>query len=613
MTTGEGRLILEGSRKVIAFGKFEHTGGTIVNGVTLQFGNGTSAEDPGPGTLGNVVLNNNATLAFVPGYQQDYTLASAHISGEGNLRIAPNAGQKVTLNGSSTLAHTGTTEVVTGALEIGGSVSLASTSALTLNPGTILIDSTGTSGQNLQRLVVYGGPGGVTYEGSFHADALDFHIPSTANPGDTMFTVNGTADITGSTLKVVQDGGSSALGMGDTVNLIQATSLVGAPANASSLDYGLTTGTQGALIAYAFDNEWDSSTGILRARVAGARIREESKSLLEGHLSGTAALVRSGDFVASQGIAAARAQLARSYGDNDEGNDDGDSMPALGKGLGGSGLQPFYAHGGGRVRYNSGSHVDTQGYNFMAGAVAGYRAPKGEVIAGLFFEYGKARYDAYNAFAAASEVTGDGDTHHRGGGLFGRIDLTNGLYVEGSVRRGTVDTTFQSDYLHDHFGTRAAYTAKSVYTGAHLGVGKLWPLPAVSEKLSLDTYAQALWTRQDADTVVLTTGERLSFDRVSSQRLKAGARLNYELFERSTVYAGFAYDHESDGEVRARLKEYGGAELPSPKMTGGTSMIEVGVLMTPKTRSPLAVDFGIQGHAGKREGITGSLKLNYYF
>jgi hypothetical protein len=502
------------------------------------------------------------------------------------------------------LTYAGTTEVATGTLEISGYASLAKTSKLILNTGTTFKDSTSGKNQDLKRLVVNGASTYSVNSGGFTTSALDFYIPDTMDAGSTLLTVDGTANIDGSEINVAVAGNSSPLKMGDAVTLISATSVTGTPKNTTSQGYGDTSGIQGALFSYVFGLESDATT--LSARVIGARAREESKSLSEGHLSGAAALVRSGDFLATQGITAARSQLARNYG----ADDDGKEIPE--NGLWGSGLQPFFAHAMGSLRHNTGSHVDTQGYNFLFGLVGGRRAAAGEVMAGAFFEYGKGEYDTYNAFTAG-EVTGDGNTHHRGAGNFGRIGMDSGLYLEASLRRGKIDTKYQSNDLADKFGTRAAYTSKTAYTGAHLGLGKLWTL-GTSEKLSLDTYGQALWTRQDADTVEISTGVRVSFDRVSSERLKAGARLRYDFSKQSAVYVGASYDHEFAGKAKAKLAEYDGGEFPVPKMTGGTGVVELGFLLTPtRAQSPLSVDFGIQGYTGKREGVTGSLRLNYYF
>jgi hypothetical protein len=43
-------------------------------------------------------------------------------------------------------------------------------------------------------------------------------------------------------------------------------------------------------------------------------------------------------------------------------------------------------------------------------------------------------------------------------------------------------------------------------------------------------------------------------------------------------------------------------------------MAEVGVTLNPSTtRQAWALDLGVQGYAGKREGVTGSLKARYNF
>jgi autotransporter-associated beta strand protein len=606
--TGSGEFVQESGNLILGGNNTSFTGALTINAGTLQFGGLTNGAGTGTGSLAStatVTVADGATLAFnrTDAYTADFT-----INGAGNLRHAGTG--NLTLSGGN-VDYTGETIVTRGRLILDVNATNFASSALRLEgaASTEFVDNT-SGGYHWNQITVTG-TNTNTYTGNLNAagSKLDFILSNTMGAGSTLLDVSGTANINGSQVSVVIAGNSSPLGMGDSVKLIHAASLVGAPANAASLGYAASgiagaTGTQGSLIAYAFDIVKNGND--LGAIVSGARIREEAKSLSEGHLSGTAALVRSGDFIASHGIAAARAQLAKSYG----ADDDGKQIPE--KGLWGSGLQPFYAHSAGRLRHNTGSHVNTQGYNFIAGAVAGFRSSAGDAMAGAFFEYGKGEYDTYNSFTSG-QVTGDGNTHHRGAGFFGRIDVKDGYYVEGSVRRGQVDTKYQSDYLRDAFGTRAAYTSKTAYTGAHLGAGKLWPLKGISEKLSLDTYGQALWTRQDGDTVTLSTGERVSFSRVSSERLKAGARVRYDFSDRSAAYAGIAYDHEFAGKAKAKLTDFNGAEIPVPKMTGGTGIVELGFLVTPSASSPVAVDLGIQGYAGKREGVTGNLRLNYFF
>jgi autotransporter-associated beta strand protein len=429
--SGAGELIKDGVGTLILMGDAQHTGGTTINAGAFQIGSNIG---------GDVFINEGATLVFSPFWAGDIS-SPADIRGGGDLikggrneSTGTDDLSTVTLTGN--LTHTGKTEILTGGLTLAGSsAKLDTTRALILHNGTTFTDTTGVT-QDIAHLEV---TGTATYTGDFHADSMQFNVTQDMIAhGVIPLDVTGTADIGGTLLGISVDGSASGLNIGDSFRFLRASSgVTGAPANGYTQQYG-AGGLVGALISVGFGIECTSSE--CTATVRDGQIREESKSILQGHLSGMAALVRSGDFLASHGIAAAREQLSRVY-------DEGQKIPE--KGLWGTGIQPFVAHSGGMVRHETGSHIKTVGYNFLAGVVSGLRAPKGNVLAGAFFEYGKAEFDAYNAFNNQS-VTGDGDTHHRGLGLFGRIGMDSGLYAEGSVRGGKVDTVFKSDFLRDY-------------------------------------------------------------------------------------------------------------------------------------------------------------------
>jgi hypothetical protein len=42
-------------------------------------------------------------------------------------------------------------------------------------------------------------------------------------------------------------------------------------------------------------------------------------------------------------------------------------------------------------------------------------------------------------------------------------------------------------------------------------------------------------------------------------------------------------------------------------------VIEAGLTLFPKNHAGLSVDLGVQGYVGKREGGSGSLRVNYSF
>ncbi|MDR1275586.1 MAG: autotransporter domain-containing protein, partial [Candidatus Accumulibacter sp.] len=212
----------------------------------------------------------------------------------------------------------------------------------------------------------------------------------------------------------------------------------------------------------------------------------------------------------------------------------------------------------------------------------------------------------YNS-VSGGKVKGRGDTGYKGIGVLAHYVLSNGMNLEASARTGRVDTDYRSDDLRDANGTRARYDAKSGYTSAHVGVGKDWTLNTQNK---LETYLKGIWTRQASDKVRLSTGDRVEFDAIDSKRLRIGARLTHAVSSSVKAYAGLAFDREFDGEARATTN---GHQIDAPKLKGNTGIGEIGITSTPSAGKPLFLDFGIQGYAGKREGVTGSLRVNYFF
>jgi hypothetical protein len=77
------------------------------------------------------------------------------------------------------------------------------------------------------------------------------------------------------------------------------------------------------------------------------------------------------------------------------------------------------------------------------------------------------------------------------------------------------------------------------------------------------------------------------------------------------LYLGAAWEHEYDGKAKASIL---GARLPAPGLQGDTGIVEAGFTLTPSARNQaLTLDVGVQGYAGKREGVTGSMRVNYRF
>ncbi|GHU14905.1 membrane protein [Betaproteobacteria bacterium] len=378
-------------------------------------------------------------------------------------------------------------------------------------------------------------------------------------------------------------GGGSLLPIGHSFQLIAAGALDNANFNQTT-----TSGRQGVTLLYDYDLDIASDT--LTATVIGIQAHPQAKALSEGFLSGTAFLNQAQDFAAAEGLTAAlRAQ------NREEGT--------------GARPQGFAAIGYSSLRHNTGSHIDVDGYTLLAGLAATTPTPTGDLTAAAFIEHGEGDYDSYNSFANAAKVHGKGDTKYTGAGILARFALNETpLYFDASIRSGKVKTDFSGN-LFDTFGRAAAYDAKSTYVSAHVGLGYVITL---TEQSKLDVYGQYLWSHQNGDTVKLTTGETVKFEDVDSQRTRLGAKWHHALNAKTTAYVGAAWEHEYDGKAKASTN---GFAIDAPKLKGDTGLLEAGLTLTPTAanKQGWSLDLGVQGYAGKREGVTGSVRARYRF
>lgn len=461
---------------------------------------------------------------------------------------------------------------------------------------------------------------GLTVQGLYNFQNLNFYLPPTLAAGGTVLSVTGEARLSenadGSgrqaTVNVGIEGGSAPLKAGDRIVLINAGTLTGTPANSSATGQGM----QGVTLLYSFDLQ--TLNNQLFATVAstpptdpagptdpapptdpvGPMVNPQTKALSEGRISGLAFVNQGADLAAGQGMAS---MLAATGG--------------VGPGARGpNGVVGFGTMSGGTSRYNSGSHTDVDGFSLITGL--GWRAPMAQdsLLFGAFFEAGWGNYNSRNSFNNAASIKGSGDTEYYGGGILARYDLAggflSGLYTEASLRAGHVSTDFSSNDLRDFSGRRASYDSGSAYYGAHAGLGYIWQL---NEKATLDFSTKYLWTRQDSDSVAVV-GDPVRFKAANSQRWRNGARFSYavdtESGTRFTPYIGAAYDHEFDGKAKASTNGYA---IDAPDLKGGTGVGELGLIFKPAAGSAFSMDLSMQGYTGVREGVGGSFQLKYEF
>ena len=597
--SGSGSITKAGAGTLILSGTNTYSGGTTISAGTLSIGSDTNIGS-GTNTIGNkgtLLLSGNGT------YTNDWTLSGAGsaiatdnnntLSGvlSGNGGLTKTGAGTLTLSGTNT--YTGMTTVRSGTLALGSDLT---SNQLTLYGGTVFDRGSHNHSMDNGILSVNGVNGqSAMYKGDLSARNATLNFISPVHPTQSLLRVTGDTDVSGSAYNVGLAGGTS-LASGSTLTLLEVDPDKTLTAN--NLQRGNGIVQIGSTVAHDItaDVNLDPTTRRLNAvtaQVSPGRATDQSKALSEGFLGGLALNLQGADLVAGRGMdSAVRAS---------SGTDDAERH----------GFAGFGALSGGSLRYNTGSHLDMNSLSLLTGLAWGIDLAPGRLTLGAFFEYGNGSYDTHNSFTNAASVDGDGNAYYLGGGILARMDFVNigpgRFYAEASGRAGKTHNEYDSSDLRDAAGRKADYDSSSPYYGLHFGTGYVWN---INDAATLDLYGKYFWTRQQGDSVGLSTGEHLSFDDINSSRLRFGGRFAYILNEHVAPYIGAAWEHEFDGKARAKTN---GFDIDAPNLRGNTGIGELGLSLTPSADLPLTVDLGVQGYTGKHEGVTGSLMVKWEF
>ena len=266
------------------------------------------------------------------------------------------------------------------------------------------------------------------------------------------------------------------------------------------------------------------------------------------------------------------------------------------------GTQTFGAVYGNRSTYDVASDIKINGWSEIAGFGNIHEVKDGRLAWGVFYENGTGNYRTWNTFNNEM-FRGDGSLLYNGGGAAVRLTKDSGMYYEASLCAGTLSSSM-SNAVKDGDGNSYGFDSDSTYWGAHVGAGKLIQRGSGQ----WDIYGKYFHTDIDGDSFEMG-GDRSSFDDVTSDRLRLGARYTADTDKAWSLYCGAAYEYEFSGDSRMKAGQF---EAPEQSLQGSTVFGEIGTVWGRKD-SPWSMDVNLRGYAGEREGFSGMVQLAYAF
>ena len=583
--SANGNIVTINGNPTITGGVYGADASTTASDNTVNINGGTIT---GPVVGGYTVNNGSASNNII-----NITSGKIYTSVSGGKTTSGNATGNVVNIAGGTLTNT----IISGGVSTSGDTTNNTVNILAANTlKTLKGGSTGT-GTSSGNTINFAAKDVTITDNIYSAQNINFYLPSNIAANDTMVNVTGNSQTTLSNVTVGAAALSGvSLNKGDSVTLLHNANGFDGTAAITTLTTAPTATSLTLDTSYKLDIT--QSTNDITATVTDKTesstesSMERAKSLVETRAATTTFINAGADMLSSQGFMQAANAVALEAAEQTTSGAAG--MPSV------STFTPFAAIGGSSLRAESGSYVDTKGFGLNVGFAREIATPQGKLLFGPVVEYGGGNYDSYLEDAAGTH--GEGKAHYFGVGLMARQVNHDGLYYEGSLRGGRVNSDYKSTM--DTLG-KVDYDSSSNYFAAHLGVGKAF---SIGNGNTLDGYLKYFYSHQAGDTTTIhienAADERGSFSSVDSHRLRIGARLTHKVNDKNSFYGGLAYQYEFGGEARAHFSS--GGNVPSPSVKGGSGMLELGWQVKPG-ETPLTLDLGLTGWAGKQRG--GSVQL----
>ena len=266
----------------------------------------------------------------------------------------------------------------------------------------------------------------------------------------------------------------------------------------------------------------------------------------------------------------------------------------------------FAAARAGKYSYDTNTRLET---NIVSGLV-GVSASVGESNVGAFLEMGHASYDS-RLHSAFGDVRGQGSHNYAGIGIFADYALpVEGWRLTAYVKGGSLNNDFSAHIS----GVDAGYDTDSAYWGAHLGTHYDFDVASFRTRLFLSYFYDG---RESESYNIAGTadvgGAHIKYDSLNAHRVQAGGMFEYKMSDTLRPYLGLTFEQIISAEAEGTATDaLGTMKLNSSDLEGSTGILSAGwtYVNEPGTFS---CEFGLNGYAGTRNGVSGQIQGTWKF
>ena len=257
-------------------------------------------------------------------------------------------------------------------------------------------------------------------------------------------------------------------------------------------------------------------------------------------------------------------------------------------------------------------HIDTnttQKANIVSGLV-GYAAKTDVGEFGTYLEMGHSSYKTKTPVDGVME-TGSGKHNYAGLGLYANVPMpVEGWQVTGYLKAGALENNFDTT-LADQ---KVNFDRTSAYWGVHLGTHYDFE----TADFRLRPFVSYFYDGRDAETyrqaghdAVKDAGFR--YDMLQAHRVQVGTMAEYHYSDRVRPYFGLTYEQVLSAEAKGHASDAGGRlNLKTSDMEGGTGILSAGWTYE-NTAKDFSCEFGMNGFAGTRRGVSAQIQADWRF